>query len=167
MISQVFSEVQVDRVKRFAFGVNCLMGLDPKERHDSRKAKTLLRIVLDPAKTPIEQIPDLGDVLDRWIQLFTILVECNRRNKKAERLFFALLAAAFLLGVYYSFRIGILAGIVAFVLGFISVFVFNLIVSSRFVWRGFSPLAWGLTHTEVQFALDAVINDPEWLGGGR
>ena len=67
-----------------------------------------------------------------------------------------------MLAVYYWYAHGILAAIVAFVLGGISVFLLNLIVLSRYVWRGFSPLAWGLTHTEVQCALDSVIKDPRW-----
>jgi hypothetical protein len=162
-----FSEFQIGRIKRFAFGVNCLMGLEPKERLDPRKAKTLLGIVLDTTKTPGEQIPDLDDVLDHWIQFFTVLADCNRRDKRAYRLFVVMLAAAVLLGAYYWFMDGILRGVVAMVLGWILAFVVQLIVSNRYVWRGFSPLSWGLTHTEVRFALDAVINDPRWQDGER
>lgn len=162
-----FSQFQLGRIKRFAFGVNALMDQDSKNvRLDPRKAMRVLELALDPAELPEEKIPDLSSVLNRWIQFFMVLQVCNSREKRAQRLFFVLLSAALLLGAYYWYTDGILRGVVALVLGLLSVFVINLFVSSRYVWRGFSPLAWGLTHTEVRFALDAVINDRNWQARG-
>lgn len=156
------SEYQFGQVKRFALGVTVLIQEGWKVRLDRRKAKRILLNGLDPSNIPDDQIPDLDDVLaQHWTQFFTVLDECNSRDKKAWRLSAVLAAGAFVLALYYWYIHGILAGISTLVLAAMSVVIIHFIVAFFYVWRGFSPLAWGVTHTEAQFA-QAIINRPDW-----
>ncbi|SRR6266540_2756051 len=155
-----FTEFQRDRMKRFFLAVGVLSN-KPEMRMNPRQAILVLKKSLDSVEMPPETLPDVP-VLDAQASFFAFLSEYGRRDRVCRKIFGVLLTIACAIGAYEFYQDGILDGVVTLGGALISALILNVLIMKIYVVRGFSPLEHGLTHTEVTFALDEIITDPQW-----
>jgi len=155
-----FTEFQRDRIKRFFLAVGVLSN-SPEMRMNPGRAILVLKKSMDPVEMPPETLPDVP-VLDAQASFFAFLSEYGRRDRVCRKTFGILLTIAFAIGAYEFYQSGILDGVVILGGALIGAFILNVLIMKIYVVRGFSPLQHGLTHTEVSFALDQIIADPQW-----
>ena len=155
-----FTEFQLDRIKRFFVAVTALSA-KPEIRLNTKQAEKALKLIMDPIETPVETLPVVA-ILDAQIDLFIFLTAYRVRDRNCLTLFQFLLVIAVGIGGYAIYQKGLLLGLAVLISAFVAAFILNLVVTMFYVARGFSPLKYGLTHTEVYFALEEIIGDPRW-----
>lgn len=154
-----FTEFQQDRIKRFFLAVSVLAA-NPEMRMNSQEATRVLRVTSDRATTPPESLPSVP-VLITEADFFVFIAQYGARDRACAKVFRILLTAAVAIGGYAFYAGGLAPGFMVLVGALVGAFILNLVVMRSYVVRGFSPMRYGLTPTEVHFALE-VVADPLW-----
>jgi hypothetical protein len=154
------TDSQIEQIKRFFTAVTAL-STNSEIRLNPNQAKIALEVFMDPIKTPAKELPAV-DLLDTQVAFFKLLSAHSARKKGAKKFFMILLLTSFVIGCYVAYQSGIESSLFTLVGCLIISFIINFVVAKFYVWKDFSPLKYGLTHVEVQFALDAIIADPKW-----
>jgi hypothetical protein len=157
------TQYQIERIKRFFTAVTALSA-KPEIRLNPKQAKIALRVLMDPVKTPSAELP-VVELLDAQATFFDHLSAYGERSRRSRRFFQSLLAISFGISCYMTYARGVATGLAFLIATFLIVFILNLVTVKFYVWRGFSPLKYGLTRTEVEFALDVILADQRWRHG--
>jgi len=155
-----FTEYQRDRIKRFFLAVSVLSN-EPEMRMSPARAMLVLIKSMDPLQMPPETVPDVP-VLDTQASFFAFLSNYAKRDRVCRIAFGVMLTIAIAISAYDFYQRGLLHGLAVLGAALIGAFILNLIMMKIYVVRGFSPLRFGLTHTEMEFALDVIVGDPQW-----
>ena len=154
-----YSEFQQDRIKRFFLAVSVLAA-NPELRMNSQQATRLLVTTMDQTATPRESLPQVA-VSEAQSDFFAFIAQYGAKDRACTKLFGLWIMVAFAIGAYSFYQGGLVFGVLVLVGALIGAFLLNLIIMKLYVIRDFSPTRYGLTPTEVNFAL-RVVADPQW-----